>query len=1040
MTDDLIGARLGQYELIELIRRGGMGAVYKAYQPSLDRFVAVKVMYHSQDPQFAVRFKREARAIAQLQHPNILPVYDYNEQGGIFYLVLQYVEGGTTLTDMLSGPAGPMDTGVAINLIRRLLSGLEYAHRRGIIHRDIKPGNVLMPEPDWPMLADFGLAKLVNDTSVQLTMPGLAMGTAAYMAPEQALAQTVDARTDLYAIGVMLYEMLTGRIPFDADQPLALLTKHLYELPPPPSRINPNIAPPVEQIILRTLAKSPDERFQTASEMARALEEVSIQLRQGDQKGRLTGIYQAGVLAFAEGRWAQAVEHLSKLVAIDPDYEDSADLLAAAQEAAARAREDARQQIERVRQRRSGIQQAAANGQTNAPTPAPASGQQPSTPTADASPSTPPRGAPAGSESAGRPPSDPPASAPAVGETTRLASESSVSSETTAASDSRAVGASADQSQTSSKPPRQSAPADPAVQPWARPRETSQLNAGTISPAADEPERHVAVGAGPTTAGARPGATAPPLPATPAAGAPASRGRLPLIIGGAVVLLLLIVGGTFAAGLWGRGGTPTAGPVTTAQVGQGTAAVETAPATQPTGSAAQPTSPAATSAPTIEAIAAPPPTGELILEEPFNAAGELTGFIDRKDDPIFSRGFHAPGVYHIVLSQPNDIGVVLMPRRLYYDFNFQAEIWDESDAHVGEVSYGLAFRAQDNGRFYALLIDARGGRYSVRKYTARDTWTELVLWKESPLVSRDEGHNLLRVDAVGDSFNIYLNDQLIESFSDGEYANGMLGLLSVNGDAESPHMHYDNLAVWSTDVPAPASELPAIRATPFGEMVLIRGGPFILGDNERDDAPPHVIELPDFYIDRTEVTNATYAACVAEGACDVQVLPSSETHPNYATQAEYANYPALHVTWSQAAQFCQWAGKRLPTEAEWEKAASWLSTNEKALWAFGNSFDPALLNSQEGGEGDTTAVDATEPEINNTLHMAGNVSEWTSSIYMPYPYNADDGRETADSEEDRVYRGGSWAQTQGKARSAYRQPAPISYPSREIGFRCAVSP
>jgi|ADGO01.1.fsa_nt_gi Serine/threonine protein kinase len=234
MTDDLIGARLGQYELIELIRRGGMGAVYKAYQPSLDRFVAVKVMYHSQDPQFAVRFKREARAIAQLQHPNILPVYDYNEQGGIFYLVLQYVEGGTTLTDMLSGPAGPMDTGVAINLIRRLLSGLEYAHRRGIIHRDIKPGNVLMPEPDWPMLADFGLAKLVNDTSVQLTMPGLAMGTAAYMAPEQALAQTVDARTDLYAIGVMLYEMLTGRIPFDADQPLALLTKHLYELPPRP--------------------------------------------------------------------------------------------------------------------------------------------------------------------------------------------------------------------------------------------------------------------------------------------------------------------------------------------------------------------------------------------------------------------------------------------------------------------------------------------------------------------------------------------------------------------------------------------------------------------------------------------------------------------------------------------------------------------------------------------------------------------------------------------------------------------------------------
>jgi formylglycine-generating enzyme required for sulfatase activity len=223
-------------------------------------------------------------------------------------------------------------------------------------------------------------------------------------------------------------------------------------------------------------------------------------------------------------------------------------------------------------------------------------------------------------------------------------------------------------------------------------------------------------------------------------------------------------------------------------------------------------------------------------------------------------------------------------------------------------------------------------------------------------------------------------------------------------------------------------------------MVLIPGGPFVMGDNERDEAQPHVIDLPSFFIDRTEVTNAAYTACVEAGGCQPQELLSSETHPNYATQAEYANYPVIQVTWGEAVQYCQWAGKRLPTEAEWEKAASWSATAGKSIWAFGSGFDTTRLNTQESGNGDTTAVDAFGPEINNTQDMAGNVSEWTSSLNSPYPYSLDDGREAADAEGDRIYRGGSWAQTQGKARSALRQSAPIDYPSREIGFRCAVTP
>src|SRR5262245_6470167 len=194
MSDDLIDKRLGPYQITEIIRRGGMSTVYLGHQDSLARDVAVKVLRHHHDPQFAARFTREARTIAQLQHPNILPIYDYGEQEGLLYLALQYVEHGVTLGDMLGAP---MEPSAALRLVGHGLDALGYAHAHGVIHRDIKPANILMLSPTWPMLADFGIAKLMNDTQQRLTMPGLIIGTAAYMAPEQALGQPIDARTDL---------------------------------------------------------------------------------------------------------------------------------------------------------------------------------------------------------------------------------------------------------------------------------------------------------------------------------------------------------------------------------------------------------------------------------------------------------------------------------------------------------------------------------------------------------------------------------------------------------------------------------------------------------------------------------------------------------------------------------------------------------------------------------------------------------------------------------------------------------------------------
>src|SRR5215211_4810007 len=227
---ELANIYLGQYYLTEVIGRGSTSTVYKAFQSSLNRYVAVKVLANNVDPQFAVRFKREAYAVAQLQHPNILPIYDYGEQGELRYFVMQYVEGSTTLDRLLGGR--PMDPIAAIRLILPLLSALQYAHERGIVHRDIKPANIMLPRPDWPMLADFGIAKLIDD-SQQLTPPGQSVGTAIYMAPERATSRAVDVRTDLYSIGVVLFEMLTGKVPFDAITPIEVLRKHLHTPPPP---------------------------------------------------------------------------------------------------------------------------------------------------------------------------------------------------------------------------------------------------------------------------------------------------------------------------------------------------------------------------------------------------------------------------------------------------------------------------------------------------------------------------------------------------------------------------------------------------------------------------------------------------------------------------------------------------------------------------------------------------------------------------------------------------------------------------------------
>lgn len=267
---DLIGKTLGPYRILEQIGVGGMSTVYKAYQPSMDRYVAVKILPHylSQDPEFARRFQREARAIARLEHAHILPVHDYGEYEGIAYIVMRYVEAGTLKERMAQGPL-PLDE--IDRLVGQIGGALDYAHRLGVIHRDVKPGNVLMDAQGDTYLSDFGLARMM-ETTQQLTASGVGVGTPAYMSPEQGQGVKVDHRSDIYSLGVILYEMITGHVPYEAETPMGVVLKHISDPLPLPRTIVPNVPEAVEKVILKALAKDPAGRFQTAGEMVEALD------------------------------------------------------------------------------------------------------------------------------------------------------------------------------------------------------------------------------------------------------------------------------------------------------------------------------------------------------------------------------------------------------------------------------------------------------------------------------------------------------------------------------------------------------------------------------------------------------------------------------------------------------------------------------------------------------------------------------------------------------------------------------------------------
>ena len=268
---NLEGKILGnRYEIIEKVGNGGMATVYKATDLVLKRYVAVKILRDefTTDEEFIKRFETEAQSAARLVHANIVSIFDVGVDNGIYYIVMELIQG-KTLKEIIVEEGGPLPWKWSVNVAIQIASALEMAHKNNIIHRDIKPHNIIITEDGVAKVTDFGIAKAVSNSTI--TAFGTTIGSVHYFSPEHARGGYTDAKSDIYSLGVVMYEMVTGKVPFDADTPVSVALKHMQEDPVPPIELNPHLPEAVNKIILKALKKDPMLRYQTATELLQDL-------------------------------------------------------------------------------------------------------------------------------------------------------------------------------------------------------------------------------------------------------------------------------------------------------------------------------------------------------------------------------------------------------------------------------------------------------------------------------------------------------------------------------------------------------------------------------------------------------------------------------------------------------------------------------------------------------------------------------------------------------------------------------------------------
>ncbi len=312
-----IPTQIGRYEIKSELGRGGMATVYRAFDPSFDREVAIKVLPREMmhDPQFRVRFEREIKMVAGLEHPSIVPVYDVGDENGQPYFVMRYMMGGSLSGLIEKGKLSIQDTA---RVVEKIAQGLTYAHKKGIVHRDLKPDNILFDNNGDPFISDFGIAKLTESTS-SLTGSGV-IGTPAYMSPEQAQGNEIDGRSDIYGLGVIVYQMLTGQQPYNADTPMGVVVKHITEPVPEILKTIPSLPHEMDGIIKSSMAKDRNKRYSSAVDLAKALNLVAFghegNITPASNTGLRSGLYKTPTTQFSRTRTGLAVAGIVLLVVI----------------------------------------------------------------------------------------------------------------------------------------------------------------------------------------------------------------------------------------------------------------------------------------------------------------------------------------------------------------------------------------------------------------------------------------------------------------------------------------------------------------------------------------------------------------------------------------------------------------------------------------------------------------------------------------------------------------------------------------------------
>ncbi len=1064
----------GRYKIEALLGHGGMSTVYRATDPNLRRTVAVKLIHPhlSSDSQFVRRFEQEAAAVAQLRHPNIIQVYDFNhDDSGVFYMVMEYVPGETLQARLTSLNAVHQRLPLVetVHITTAICDAVAYAHQHSMIHRDLKPANVMLNPHGQPILMDFGVAKMLGET--HQTAAGSVIGTALYMSPEQARGERPDERSDIYSIGVMLYEMIAGIPPFQADSAISLMMKHVTQPVPDIRQINKNVPDLLVGVTKKALAKDRADRYRTATEMALALRAIDLPGREAAMetvmpraRQNIGSVGTGSVVAQPTRKgnqllWLLGVAGFVLLLILGLG----------------------------VFWLFSGSDQSSAL--TNEVQPAPP-GDDPSLPSSEKMMKI-----GTGAYTVGR---DAPSQSYVPPQQVNLAEFWLDQYEVTNAQFAEYL------AQTNQQPPASwpegQMPADQADHPvkgltwniaaaycqWAQKRLPTEAE---WEVAARGPEGRLFPWGDDQNA-----VKLPQSGTYPAGSKPTNQSAFGVF--------------DMAGNVWEWVGDPYV-PVTEGnrvlRGGENGFLKDMAYRLigPPTQESIIKTAGVRCAADKVNVVQVETVRVEGILfEDKFADPGSGWPILS---EGTYLYGYHPPDYYHIEVGQP-EAHTAVSPAPNFDNATVEAEVLvDHTTTENGNFRYGLALR-RSGDQFYAFTISPRTGTWQVLESSSSGLETlaegqiETLRGFAPPGFTPDKT-DTLRVDAQGADFIFHINGQPVIQVSDADYTGGEVGFFVETFDETLAHIHYDALTIREvqfetianivapeattaastlvsdaivatsevttavstpvsdvivatpTTLPSPTPEPtleieptatpepPTATSQPQPEgMVLIPAGEFLMGSptGQANEQPEHPVSLDAFYMDRFEVTNAQYRACVESGGCIPANVLDSFTYKGYRDDPAYDNYPVIGVTWDQADAYCRWAGKRLLTEAEWEYAAS---GPENLTWPWGNAFDPNL---SAASAPDTQPIDSYPEGVSlfGAYNMAGNVAEWVQDVFDEnfYANSPAENPLSTGSGDIRIYRGGSFGNPDGAFfTTSHRYTSVRTFNDVDIGFRCAMN-